>query len=352
MTTTIGSGLGGFAAIAPQPTYGAAFVTPTRTLAVKSAKMDYNPHPVQGGPYLAGGRTVDVGSARQLIWLDANGNLSGDVTSSAHALLLATALGTPSALSAIGATVAYGLNGAGPANYGNPDANNGAASGGQFDMQIGVPTSDGTLRPENYHSCMITKAEWVFDRSGYCTFSYDIDAQYVEKTTALIVPTYPAAPAPFSMAAAASAFRAGALGAEVAIDGVRKATVTLTRGMANDRIYLGNQYKDVPVTNALSKLEVSLDVDYTVAAKTGLFDLFLAGTPVSLLCTAVGAQIGATVSNATFGLNVTNAFADSGGSSPLDGPDMVKNTIAWSGTINAAGGSPLTATLLTADTTF
>jgi hypothetical protein len=166
------------------------------------------------------------------------------------------------------------------------------------------------------------------------------------------VPTYPAAPAPFSMAAAASAFRAGALGAEVAIDGVRKATVTLTRGMANDRIYLGNQYKDVPVTNALSKLEVSLDVDYTVAAKTGLFDLFLAGTPVSLLCTAVGAQIGATVSNATFGLNVTNAFADSGGSSPLDGPDMVKNTIAWSGTINAAGGSPLTATLLTADTTF
>ena len=352
MTTTLGSGLGGFAAIAAQPTYGSAFVTPTRTLTFKSCKMTYNPHIVQGGPYLRGGGLVDLGSAHVQTWLDAAGNITGDVVNTGHALLLATALGSSATLTQSGTTTAYQLGGATGASVGAPDKNNGGSSGCCFDMQLGVPTSDGTLRQENYHSVMITKAEWVFDRAGLVTYSYDLDAQYVEKTTGLITPSYPAAPVPFSMASASSLFKVGAFGSEAAVDGIRKATITLQRKLSTDRIYLGNQYKDVPVTNERADITVTLETDYTVAAKTALFDLFLAGTATSVVCTAVGNAIGTSGSSDTFQLNASNCFVQTGGESPLDGPDLPKNTIVLKGTVDTAGDSALIAKLTTGDTVF
>jgi len=347
MATSIGSGLGGFAAVAQQPTYGATFVTPTRTLMFKSAKTTYDPHIVQGGPYLQGGHTVDFGTAHIQTWLDASGTLMGDVCNSSHALLFATSLASTATLTALGTTTAYELGGASGASMGVADTN-----GSYIDMQLGVPTSDGVQRPENYHSCVITKAEWVFDRSGIVTYSYDFNAQYVEKTTTLITPTYTTAPVPFAMNTTSSVFKAGTYGSEAAIDGVKKVTFTLERPMATERIYLGNQYKDAPVTNALVKLGMAMEVDYTTAAKTGLFDIFLAGTSLSVVATAVGAAIGSSGYNNTFGLNMTNAFVQTGGESPLDGPDIVHNTINWTGTVDAANDPALKGTLITADTSF
>src|SRR5437660_1369507 len=98
MAVSIGSGLGGFAAIAAQPTYGATFVTPTRTLMIKSGKASWNPHIVYGGPYLEGGITIVPGAARVATWLDATGTLTGDVTNTAHANLLKVALASSASL--------------------------------------------------------------------------------------------------------------------------------------------------------------------------------------------------------------------------------------------------------------
>lgn len=350
MATTIGSGLGGFAAIAAQPTYGNPFVTPTRALNPRQVKMTYNPHIVQGGPYLANNRVFNLGSAHIDTWLDATGTLSGEMMTSGQALLLATAFGSSSQLTQIGTTTAYGLGGLSGITMGDPATNNGLTSGTCFDMQLGVPTTDAIQRPENYHSCVITKATWVFDRAGLCTFEYELDSQYVEKTTSLISPSFTGGPVAFSMSGNASFFKAGAYGAEVAIDGVRKATFSVTRKMATDRIYIGNQYKELPITNGIIDFQVSLDVDYTSAAKSGLFDLFLAGTPTSIIVEAIGAMIGTSGIYNTFGLNATNAFVQTGGESPLDGPDIVKNTIVWAGTIDAANDSPLKGWLYTGDT--
>jgi hypothetical protein len=351
MATTVGSGLGGFAAIAPQPTYGSTFVTPTRTLTMKSVKMTYNPHIVQGGPYLAGGRLVDIGSAHVQTWLDATGTIMGDVTDVGHALLLASALGTSAQLTALGTTTAYSLGGTNGAVLGAPEQ--AGSTGGVFDMQLGVPTvNDGVQHPENYHSTMVTKAEWVFDRAGLVTYSYDVDAQYVEKTTALITPSYAAAPIPFSMSGTSCAFKVGTFGSETQTDGIRKATITLDRKLSTDRMYLGNTYKDEPVTNERVDVTVALEVDYTTAAKTGLFDIFLAGTAISVVCSSIGSQIASTGYFRTFQLNVTNAFVQTGGESPLDGPDLVKNTITLKGTIDASSDPAIKALFYTADTSF
>lgn len=347
MATSIGSGLGGFAAIVQQPTYGATFVTPTRTLSIKSAKATWNTHPVYGGPYLEGGQTVYRGAGRVPVYLDATGTIMGDVTDSGHALLFATALASTATLQQLGTTTAYELGGASGASLGNADTN-----GSYMDMQMGVPTTDGTQRPENYHSCVITKAEWVFDRAGLVTYSYDFDAQYVEQSTGLITPTYPTGAKAFAMASTSAIFEVGTLGSEAVVDGVRKATFTLSRPMATDRIYLGNQYKDAPVTNNYMTLTCALDVDFTPGALTALYGLMLAGTPISIIATAIGSAIGSSGHNATFGLQMTNAFVDTGGEASLDGPDLVKNTLNFTGTLDAAADPALKGTLITADTAF
>ena len=347
MAVTIGSGLGGFAAIAAQPTYGATFATPTRVLMIKSAKATWDPHIVYGGPYLEGGITVVPGAARVATWLDAKGTLAGDVTNTSHALLLKTALASSASLSQLGTTTAYELGGASGASMGVADTN-----GAYFDMQFGVPTSDGTQKAYNYHSCLITKAEWVFDRSGLVTYSYDFDAQTVETTTALITPSYPTNSVAFNMANASSLFKVGAFGSEASIDMVRKATFTLERPMAVDRIGLGDAVKHNPVTNNYVKLSCTLEADFTPTNKTALWDLFLANTPISIVATAVGSAIGTSGSNNTFGLNLTNAFLDSNGEPNLDGPDVIKNTLTFTGTVDAAADPALKATLITPDTTF
>jgi hypothetical protein len=345
MAVTLGGGLGGFAAVAAQPTYGATFVTPTRVLMIKSAKATWNPHLVYGGPYLEGNITVVPGAARVSTYQDANGTLTGDVTSTAHALLLKTALASTASLTQLGTTTAYELGGSGGASMGVADTN-----GSYFDMQMGVPTTDGTQKAYNYHSCVITKAEWVFDRTGLVTYSYDFDAQQVETSTALITPTYPTNSVAFSSALSTSVFEIGAFGSEATVDGMRKCTITLERPMATDRIYLGSANKESPVTNAYVKLTASIDADFTPALKTALWDLYLANTPISIIAKAVGSTIGTSGSSNTFGLNLTNAYIDSAGEPSLDGPDVIKGTLSLTGTVDAAADAPLKATLITADT--
>lgn len=353
MGNTIGTGLGGFVAVAAQPTYGATFVTPTRAPSFKSFKQVSNPHPVQGGPYLRDGGLFDIGSARVLTWLDAKGTLSGDMVNTGMALLLQCGLGTAATLVQLASTTAYELGGASGTFAGAPDKTNSF-----LDLQAGVPTDDGTLHPFNFHSGIVTKATWVFDRSGLVTYEYELDFQYVETSTALITPTEPAAPVPFTMvnnggsAGSTSTFKVGAFGSEAAVSGVKKCTIVLDRKMATDRIYNGSQYKKMPVTNDTTKINVSLDTDYDADAKTALFDLMLAGTPISLVCSSVGNAIATSSHNDTFQLGVSNMFADTGGDAPLAGPAIVNNTIAWSGTIDSSADPALTAVLITADTAF
>lgn len=348
MASAAGSGLYGSVIVAAQSVYGAipSFTTSKAPL-FKSFKPTHNQHPVQGGPYLRNGELVDLGSAREAIYLDAIVTLSGDMASTGAAALLNAAIGGGATLSQLGTTLAYGLGGSTGTNIGSA-----AANGSFIDLQVQNPDAAGTLHPFTYHSGVVTKAVWVFDRTGLVTYEYDLDFQTVETTTVAATVTEPAAPVPFTMANAASAFKVGVKGSETAVGGVRKATITLEPKYNTTRIYLGNQLKSMPVPSDKIKITVALDVDYEADAKAALFDLQIAATPISLVCSAVGAMIGATTTPNTFTLNPTNLFVDTGGEAPLDGPDLIKNTINLSGTIDTAGDPAFNAILLTADTSL
>lgn len=445
-TITVGSGLGGFTAIAPQSEYGGAFATPNRTIpGLKSNKATHDPHIVQGTNYLEYGRIVDIGAAHVQTYLDAKGTLVCDAFQSGLALLMATSFGSAVQLYP-GIQGQYELGGAAGPQIEAPESHNGqvwsattaylntgeyvfegstwyenlkgevanlnkkpstnapfwkaitawasgttyspgelaaftpaggksaiykcilaakgvtqgpenglywtaitAQSGCQFDMQLGVPTTTGELTPWNYHSCMITKAEFVFERTGLVACTFDWDAQYVENTTALIVPTTTTAAAPFSMSNTASVFKIGAPGSQQTLPGVKKVTVTLQRKLATDRVYLGEARKQVPSTNGMVDLMVAAEMDYTSQAKSVL-ETFLTNTAQALTVTAVGAGIG-TVNN-ELGFEMSNGFIESGGEAPLDGVDVVKNTVNLKATINSANAAPLKAKLVTADSAF
>jgi hypothetical protein len=348
---TAGSGLGSFVAVAQQKEYGAAFVTPTRTLYFKTAKPTWDPHPVQGGPYLAAGRIADIGSAHVLTYRDAKVTLTGDVMTTSMALLIASAFGSNGKLTQSGTSAAYELGGASGIKLEAPESHNSAAESTFIDMQIGVPYTNAETIAHNYHSGVITKAEFVFDRVGLVTYSIDIDFQYVEFTTALISPTFTTNGVPFAMNESTSEFKIGNPSTISALAGVRKMTVTLEHKMATDRIYLGEEHKSIPVSNGLVDVGVSVEADYTEAAKK-VFAAFLENEALEIIAQATGALIGTSGKRNTFQFTMPNIFIDSGAEPPIDGPDMIKNTMAAKATINASNEAVVKAKLISADSTF
>lgn len=348
MTQTVGAGIGGSLITAPQAVWGGTPVfTSARTPTIKTATATWNQHPVQGGTYLRNGAFVDIGSARVLLYTDAMMTATGDVMNSGYALWLAAALGTTATMTQLGTTTAYELGGASAAAIGLPDQN-----GTFIDAQMNSPLDTGLLETWTYHSGIVSKSEWVFDATAIVSYSHDLAFQFVENSTTLTAPTEPAAPIPFTITNAASAFKMGVLGSEAAVVGVKKATVTIERKLATDRIYIGQTLVQVPVSNDNAKITVALEWDNTVNANASIVPLQLAGTPTSIICSAVGSAIGTSGRSNTFSLNATNCFLDTGGEQKLDGPGIVGNTASFSGTIPTAGTTPFTATLISPDTTF
>ena len=122
--------------------------------------------------------------------------------------------------------------------------------------------------------------------------------------------------------------------------------------MAVDRIGLGDQVKKNPVTNNYVNLAITLEADFTPTNKTALWDMFLANTPISVVATAIGSQIGTSGQFSTFGMNYTNCYIDSNAEPNLDGPDVIKNSLTLKGTVDNAADPAVKATLITADTTL
>lgn len=349
---TAGSGLGSFVAVAQQKKYGGAFATPTRTLYFKTAKPTWDPHPVQGGPYLAAGRIADIGSAHVLMYRDAKVTLTGDVMTTSMALLIASAFGSAGKLTQSGTTNAYELGGVGGIKLEAPESHNATSESTFIDMQIGVPYTTAEVNAQNYHSGVITKAEFVFDRVGLVSYSIDIDFQYVEFTTALIAPTFTTNGVPFAMNEGSSEFKVGVVPATAAaLEGVRKMTVTLEHKMATDRIYLGEEHKSIPVSNGLVDIGLSLESDYTAAAKA-VFEAFLENEALKIEAIATGAAIGSSGKKNTFSFTMPNIFIASGAEPPIDGPDIVKTTLAAKATINATNEPVVSAKLITSDSTY
>lgn len=343
----IGGGLGGAVGIAAETTYG-TFVAPTRWVEVRSAKLQEREHITQGTG-LAYGRSVDLGSRRRQMWADAGGDIEMEFLNSGMALLCQHIMGSNATLQQVGTTTAYTLS----CNYGVPDNQN------YLSMQSLVPHTDGTITPESFHGCKIQKATFTIDMQNPLMLTMTVDSQFKEEQTAAGSPSYTEATRIFT--ALGMTFAAGTLGSETTLDGVKKFTLNIERAMKTDRIYVGASTpagaaapaKEEPITNGVTKITGSMDVDLLTANKSVLWDLYHTQAAVpSILATFNGNAIGSSGKSDQLVLNATQCFIDQNGTPELDGPDVVTATLNFSALIDSSNDSPLTLKLTTADSTF
>ena len=335
----IAGGLGGAVGIAAETTYG-TWVAPSRWLEVRNFKMQNQPHIAQGTG-LASGRLVDLGSRRSKVWADAKGTMELEFLNQGMALLLQHIMGSNATLTQIGTTPAYTLT----TNLGAPDSQN------YLSMQSLVPDTAGAIKQQNFHGCKLQKATWTADEMNPLMLALDVDAQQWTNAEAAGTPSYTSNTRIFT--ANNMAFKVGAFGSEATVDGVRKMTCTIERGLRTDRMYLGNAVKAEPTTNAVIKITGSADVDLTTANKSILWDLFNTQAAVpSIVMQFLGNTITGSASTDTLTLNPTDVFIDSGGTPELDGPDITTTTLNWTGLIDANNDAALKATLITGDASF
>ena len=297
------------------------------------------------GTGLAAGRLFDLGTRRRETWTDAGGTAELEVLNQGFALLLNNIMGANGALTQVGTTTAYQLGGASGISLGAPDNQN------YLSMQALVPNTAGTIFQQNFHGCKFTKATFSIDMQSPLTVQLDIDSQQVTTAEAAGTPSYTANTRTFTFQG--MNFKVGAFGSEASIDGVRKMTCTIERGMEVNRIYMGQSAKAEPVSNAVVKISGTADLDLTAADKSVFWDLYHSQNAVpSIVMDFVGNAIGTSGKNDELILNPTNVFIDSGGTPELDGPGITQTTLNWSALIDSSNDAALIAKLTTADTTL
>lgn len=361
---TAGSGLGSFITAARKEEFAKETFEATKaskTLYFKSFKPTWDPHPVQGGPYLAAGRIADIGSGHVLMGRDAKATLTGDLMTTSQALLLGNAFGCNPSLKQISTTTAYELAHTPPGGTAEAglvleasESHDAEKHSPFVDLLVGVPYTNAEVAGFEYWSGVIQKATFTFDRMNLVSYEYDLEFRTVKEAAAGkmegTAPTFTTTGVPFAMNEGSSEFKIGKPGSATALQGVRKMVVTLEHKMATDRWYLGQEYKALPVSNGLVDVGISVEADYTEAAKN-VFKAFLANEATEITARATGAEIGTSGHKNEFTITFPNLFINSGAEPPIDGPDLVKTTMATKATINAANEPVVKATLTTADTT-
>lgn len=342
MASVIGSGLGGAVVVAAETVYG-TWVTPTRTLQPRSAKLQEKIH-IEQGWGLAYGQSVEQGSRRVNTWSDADGSLETEFLSTGMALLLQHAMGSTAALTAMTGTTSSTTAYVATYDIGVPDNQN------YFSLQALVPNTAGSTQVENYHGCKITKSEFTIERTNLLMCNFSIDSQQVETSSTAVTPTEVTNASVFS--ASGMSFKVGTFGSEAAVDGVKKFTLSIERSLDTTRIYLGSAFKDEPVTTNWTKLTCTMDVDLLSTNYATLWELYHTQAPTSVVAQFVGPEIGTTGNNNQITFNLTNAYVDTNGTPELDGPGVVTASLSFTGLIDAANDSALTAILQTADSTL
>ncbi|HZV27483.1 MAG TPA: phage tail tube protein [Acidothermaceae bacterium] len=337
-----GGGLFGAIGVVSETAYG-SYLTPTRTIEIRSAKLQERVHIVQGTG-LADGRTVDLGSRRNNVWTDGGGDIETEFLTTEMALLLANALGSNATLVALTGTTSAVTAYSATFNYGVPDNQN------YFSLQALVPDTSGTLHAESYQGCKITKSEWTIERTGLLMCTYTVDAQQWNGTAGAFTPVESTSDAVFQ--AVAMTFEVGTYGSEAAVDGVRKCTFSIERELDVERIYLGSVNKDEPITKGMTKLKCTMDVDLLSTNKAALWDIYNTQAATSIIATLTGPQIGTSGNDNKVVFALTNAYVDQNGTPELDGPDVVKASLSFTGLIDAANNTPFSVTLTTPDSTY
>lgn len=328
----VGSGLGGFAGVAPEASYG-SLVAPTRFWEVESAAIKKEKHVTQGTG-LGAGILVDRGARRVIPTQAVKGDIKADVLANGFGLMFAHALGSTATPVQQGTTTAY-----------LQTHTLGDNRGLSLSAQIGIPDLGGVLHPYNFSGLKITDLELACAVDQLLTVTATIDGRATDETEALATPAFALGdPYHFGQMGVSVGATTSAL---VAVDGVHGFNVKLARPQNVARFYAnGGGLKEEPITDGKIAITGILDADFV--NKADFADRFSADTPFALQVSFTGAAIGTSGSNEYLHITLPECYLDTD-TPTLPGPAVVTTgynfTALYDGTNN-----PFTLALMSSDT--
>jgi hypothetical protein len=216
----------------------------------------------------------------------------------------------------------------------------GLIDGKSLDIQVGIPrTNSSTVDAYTYYGSKITDAEFSIAVDQMLQLELTIDAQKVDRLTAL-------APATYSTQSIFN-FSQGAISVGgTAFAKVLDASWALHRNLKNDRYFIGSGgFKDEPVENDFATVDGRLSVEYT--DPTVLYDRFWNDTPVALQLVFTGGIISG--ANA-FKLQIDIPEIRFEGETPkVGGRDLVTQDAPFNGWSDGSAAG-MTITYVTTDT--
>lgn len=189
--------------------------------------------------------------------------------------------------------------------------------GKSMTVQVGKPSTNGTVNPFTYQGCKLTSATFSCDLGAELTASLDIDAQDVVTATALATASYPTGVGSFDFTEGTVLMAGSSVGL------VSSFSLSVPMPMKTDRYGIsGSALKAEPLVNDYVRPTASLSLEFTDLTAYGYFT---GGTEVAVNCKFEGATIASTYKE-TF--EMTLAACKVVGESPtVGGPDVLSVTV-------------------------
>lgn len=330
--TGVGSGVAASIGIGAESTYG-TYAAPTRWPEFESETIKWVAHRV-AGKGLRAGSLFEQAAQRATT----TATVTGDAVMPCQVKGLGQWLGLIFGTQTVtpvqqGSTAAY-LQTHVPAS----------AQGQSATIQVGRPTTDGTVHPYNYLGCKVTKAVFEAKLNEPLRLTVTIDGKDFQETTALVSPTFqPPNPSLFWNQ---GNFQMGTYGSEATVEGVRSFMLTFERPQKVDNFYMdATGRKQEPVQNGLYVTTIELDTDYR--SKAAFADVYAADTPQSIILPFTGALI---ASSYSYGLNFAFPSVRFDNDPPnVNGPEIIMPKMK-ARVVDDNTHTPMTVTYMSTDT--
>lgn len=321
---TIGSGLGSSFALVEESSYGVVVTSPTWKFFEPNSAVPKKNKVTKQSSGLAAGRYVDLTTRRVVTERSGNVTAAFDVCYQGKFTTLINQISSSYATGAAGTQSAgAGIYSAGArvstvaGAYAYTHTFRNSIAGRSAAIQVGEPTTDGTLRQYDVLGCKPTKYTFECKAGDILTLATEWDARIVEDpviTTAYEGYPNGATQTPYTQAAPSYVVQNPVhfaqaqvqIGATVAaastaapIDGVTGFNLAIDRKLNVNRQYYGNAgLKDEPITNDVVGLSGTITSDYV--NKTYWADAFYSDTPQVVIVTFAAGALSGTVNAVQF----------------------------------------------------
>jgi len=210
-------------------------------------------------------------------------------------------------------------------------------------VQVGRPSTDGTIQPFSYVGCMISQMSISLEQSGLATCTVTFDGRDELTSEALAVATYDSDQVPFDFTQGVVEFGGDSAG------NVRSATIEIQIPLASNRYHFGNSgVKDQPIPNGLVAITCNTTLEFASLAD---HNRFKSEQIVELSLPLVGDEIengGGNKYSCTFTLPAAKQVS----SGPtVQGPDVITTDVSFEALANGTD-APLSIEYVTTDTTI